>query len=253
MTIVTDVIRDFEFVGSQRLKRLRAELEPRLEAFEAGWWHGVNTLKLVDVCEFYTESSLYHDYRIFRNIRFGDENIIFVGDSAVWHELFSSLFEGESLESDELEHHILQRLCQDFCRRMVPDADGESISVDDHDESVNRYGSGCVALEMDVRGIPVSVLLTRGIWKGLLGPVKTEPSKGVQPLNSAVGPQNTLLRAYFKASDIPCESVMDLKPGDFIPLGQDFTGVVSVSCGSQPDLFAAVLGKTDENRAIKIT
>ncbi|WP_237057163.1 FliM/FliN family flagellar motor C-terminal domain-containing protein [Microbulbifer sediminum] len=252
MTIVTDVVRDFEFIGSRRLKRLRVELEHRLEAFEADWWSGANSLKLVDVCEYYAESSLYNDYRIFRNIRFGEENIIFVGDSTVWHELFSSLFEGESLESPELEHHILERLCLDFCCRLGLDSGGVSIGIDEHDESVNRYGSGCVALELDVRGIPISILLTRGIWQPLIGLAKAEARKAVEPLSSALGTESTLLRAWFKASDIPCELVMDLKPGDFIPLGQDFTGMVSVSCGSQADMFGAVLGKTDKNRAIKI-
>lgn len=254
MSIAAANVRDFQFVGESNLQRIREELLSRIQAFCAGWWSDPEVLKLIDVYEFYSETGLYQEFRVHRNVRFGNEHIVFIGDNTVWQQVLLSLFEGEMVGGSELEAFVLSRFCLDFCHYLVGD-DGSlsEVTIDAHDESVNRYGSGCVALEFDVNGVPFSILITRGIWQSLLGlsPVKTHAGQ-VVPLISSLAPSQAELQVFFDAAPVSCETIMSMKTGDFVPLGQDFTGTVKVSCGDDTHTFSASLGKIGVQRAIKI-
>ncbi|WP_346837598.1 hypothetical protein [Microbulbifer sp. SAOS-129_SWC] len=251
--IAADKIRDFQFVSSEKLEEIKTALLEKMTSFSAAWWRDADILKLVDVSEFYSQDGLYKEYRVFRNYRHGDEQVIFIGDESVWSELLQTLLDGESIKSGDFSSFILDRFCLEFCQTFIsPEFEAEKIPADEHDDGVNRYASGCVALEFDVDGIPISILLSRGMWQGVLIPHQPPVSRGLPDTLSTLGSSKTVLNAYFQSNSIDCGTLMGLEEGAFIPLGQDFTGRVSISCGEEVLLLSGVLGKSDGGRVVKI-
>lgn len=249
---VTEEVRDFQFVSNAELTQLKAWLSEQLGKFAAGWWRDTAILKFVDVSEFYTETDLYQEYRIFRNYRCGGEQIVFIGDDSVWRGLFRSLMGGEEIDNPALSKFVLERFCHGFCRLVAGnDIELTEVTAGDHENVVNRYGSGCVSVELDVDGIPISVLLTRGVWKGVVTAEKFQDS-AISAVMESLRTSTAMLSAYFQSESIDCGFLVGLREGDFVPLGQDFTGRVSVSCGDVPVAFSGILGRCGNSRAVKV-
>ena len=246
--------RPFHLHGRSQLDALGACVQRVLPELARDWWSEENRIQLVGVTG-WTDELRSSSLRCV--VREGvDGWIAFVGAEYAWLKLAESWLHCEVPTDGPLIQALQREFCLAVYRRLAG-RDAPAVVLEDGDWSrvpadALQPGAGTVVVELDVDGVPLTLVASIALWPELAAWREPRPAQPTHQVVSALGEIPVSVDVRLPCIRIPMTDMATLGVGDFLDLGYDLSGRVRV-VGANVDVdLVAVLGQHDSHKAIRI-
>lgn len=251
---MTTQARPLHLLGRRQLDALGARIQQALPPLARNWWRQENRIQLVGVST-WTEELRSSSLRYV--LRDGEGRwLALLGTEQAWLKLAESWLGCEVPVEGPLIRTLRHEFCLALYRQMVgPEATAvvlEPAGWSEIPPSSLKVGGGALVIELDVDGIPLTVLAPVGLWPEFASWPVSRPAPVLQQAAAALADTSLAIEVRLHSVRVPMTDMGSLAAGDFLNLGHDLSGRVRVmNEGSQIDL-SAVLGQHDGHRAVRI-
>lgn len=240
-------------IGQRQRQRLTAALTPSLAALAARWREGAGVETLtVTVIEDQTpprESARYL-------LRSRERWLACDAPERSWVALAEGWLGCRVENATPLTQHLTRAFCRELFDALMMEQ-RDDIATDDI--TIDEWArwpfaparARLLRFDLNLDGIPLSLLGDSAAWAALLAPAPTAPLP-LEPCATALGPTPLRLQATLPAANVPLVDLATLAVGDFLNLGLDLSGRVSLrGIDNALDLTAEV-GRREHHKAVRI-
>lgn len=240
-------------LGQRQLDQIGASMQHALAELSRSWWRD-RALQLVGVSmwsETWRSASLKYLLRAEQGRWLG-----FLGADKAWLKLAEGWLGCDVPVGGPLVDTLEREFCL-ACFRSVVGADVVAVVLDhstwsDIPASALRTGGGALVIELDVEGVPLTLLAPIDLWP----PFATwQTPRSTSPLHEAsksLRESVVELEVRLAAARIPMTEIGTLAVGDFLNLEHDLSGRVRVLSAQASVELTAVLGQQGGCKAVRI-
>lgn len=250
--------KNFQLLGKARLAAVADRVNESLPQLARGWWRGACPIQLAGVTpavDLREQLNLSHVRYLLRS---GDLWLALLGVDHVWMKLAGAWLGCDVLASSPLTRHMQKEFCIELFIQLAAPAVIEPVVLEPEDvpklpSSTLRTGSGAVAIELDIDGVPLTLVAPIDLWPQLAAPAVKAAR---QPLNSvvaALSKTRVALNVCLPAVQWSVAEAAALAVGDFVDLQQDLSGRAHVTAANLHLTLAGVLGKEAGCKAVTLT
>lgn len=246
--------RPLYLLGQQRLARAGACIQQSLPELAARWWGEDNRVQLVAV-------SMWDEALRSSSVRCvvrdeADGWLALLGTQQAWLKLAESWL-GCDVPADS---PLVETLHREFCLALharLSSCDGAAVALDEPGwfaipGNALTPGGGALVVELDVDGIPLTLLAPIAFWPEIAAwpPVRT--SQSMQQVASALGDTPLRVDVRLPGVRVAMTDMASLAVGDFLNLEHDLSGRVRVTSEHVDIDLPALLGQHGGCKAIRI-
>lgn len=277
--------KPYQLLGRKRLASIAAQVQTMLPAFARDWWRDGTAVELIGVRAWSgcadsdhaglnagasrgnasepnreqsgaaaVSSGVPRASSIRYLVRDGDLWLAFMGQESIWRKLAESWLGCEVL----LDSALTRSLQREFCLALfagLAGREGATASLADEElphipPGALRPGAGTVVVEIDVDGVPLTLLAPIELWPAVSMPAVGAARSKLTPAAHALAESTIKLDVQLGAVRMPLTELATLRAGDFLDLAHDLSGRVHVT-GAGVDLsLSAAIGQHHGCKAI---
>jgi hypothetical protein len=238
-----------------RLDALSACVQQMLPELSRDWWREADRVQLVGVSALDDELRASPLRLLVRES--SQAWLALLGTHEAWRKLAEGWLDCEVPAAGPLVETLQREFCLALYRRLGAREAAVAVVLETADwsqvpASALRAGAGTIVLELDVEGIPLTLVAPIALWPEFAGWPQGERERPTHEVVDALGDAQVRVDVRLPAVRVAMTDVASLAAGDFLDLQQDLTGLVRV-VGSNVDVdLAADLGRQGAHKAIRI-
>jgi hypothetical protein len=248
--------RPFYLPGSERLAAIGERVRRSLHTVAQEWWTQPQGLQVIAVTPLESAAQSIRSSRLRYVARDGDAWLGYIAPDFACVKLAEGWLGCEISSPGPLVETLEREFCQGLFAELRG-AEGAAVVLTDSDWSQLpatelHAGAGTVVIEIDIDGVPVTLIAPARLWPELLDATVRPSSRALGQVAAAVPDTRIRLEARLPAVQVPFAEVGALAPGDFIDLQLDLSGSVRLVSRDIELSVPALLGKSDGQRAIQL-
>jgi flagellar motor switch protein FliM/N len=248
--------RPYFLLGGRRLAALNERVRLALEAVAREWFAQPHALQLIAVTPAESTAAELRTCRLRYLARDGDAWLGYIAPDFACVKL-AEIWLGCAIPAPGPLVETLEReFCLELFGQLRGTHGGAAIFVGNDSsglpDSALRAGAGTAIVEVDIDGIPLTLVVPAQVWPDLLDVPVGASTRPLSEVATALTASRIHVEARLPAVQLPLSEVSSLALGDFVDLQLDLTGAVRIVSNELPLALEAVLGKRDGHRAIQI-
>jgi len=266
--------KHFHLLSKARLAAVADRVNEALPQLARGWWSGACPIQLAGVTpavDLREQLNLSHVRYLLRS---GDLWLALLGVDHVWMKLAGAWLGCDVLAgagqdarmaenagmrgTGSLTRHLQKEFCVELFTHLAAPAVIEAVVLEPEDapklpSSALRTGSGAVAIELDIDGVPLTLVAPIDLWPQLATPAVKASRQSLSSVAAALGKTRVALNVCLPAVQWSVAEAAALTVGDFVDLRQDLSGRAHVTAANMRLTLAGVLGKEAGCKAVTLT
>lgn len=245
----------YHLVGSEQLAALEQHWRDAVAQLAAGWWPEDGGAQLrARACD---DTAQLPGQRLRHCVREGAAWLALYGDEHTWLALAESWLGCRAAAGGALVAELIRGFSTDLFRALYRDARAPLLTAEPPlphwPQAALRPGAGTLKLELDAGGVTLPMLANPALYGADGAAPERRPAKPLAPCNGALGAARVRLAVTLAPARVPLTDIAALAAGDFLNLGHDLSGRVQVRGQDVQLTLPAVLGRSGDRKAIRIT
>jgi len=250
--------KHFHLLSKARLAAVADRVNEILPQLARGWWSGACPIQLAGVTpavDLREQLNLSHVRYLLRS---DDLWLALLGVDHVWMKLAGAWLGCDELAGSRLTRHLQKEFCVELFTHLAAPAVIEAVVLEPEDapklpSSTLRGGSGAVAIELDIDGVPLTLVAPIDLWPELATPAVKALRQPLSSVAAALGKTRVALNVCLPAVQWSVAEAAALTVGDFVDLRQDLSGRAHLTAADMRLTLAGVLGKEAGCKAVTLT
>jgi len=180
-----------------------------------------------------------------------------LGVEHAWMKLAGDWLGCDVLANSALTRHLQKEFCIELFAQLASPAVAETVSCPADAPKLPshalRMGSGAVAIELDIEGVPLTLVAPIELWPELASPSVKASRQPLNAVAAVLGKTRVALNVCLPPVQWSVAEAAALTVGDFVDLQQDLSGRAHVTAANMHLKLAGVLGKEAGRKAVILT